>query len=258
MGDQPPAKRARGAGVDAAPRVALITGASSGVGAHLVRHFAAKGWKVAALARSEEKLRAVCREAGAGALAVPCDVARREEAVAAVRRAEAELGPIGLCISNAAVGHNGAPFWKLTLDDVDRCIDINLKGTMYVVHEVLQGMVKRDTGYLFAIASVAGTWGIPNEAAYVASKHGMVGFMDTIANETRSTGVTVSTLCPGGIDTPWWTKDHPYGDGKNHADGSTSHLISTQEIVDIIDLQMQMPAGRVLKRLVWFPKGEWH
>ncbi|CAK0831330.1 unnamed protein product [Prorocentrum cordatum] len=119
-------------------------------------------------------------------------------------------------------------------------------------------MVKRDTGYLFAIASVAGTWGIPNEAAYVASKHGMVGFMDTIANETRSTGVTVSTLCPGGIDTPWWTKDHPYGDGKNHADGSTSHLISTQEIVDIIDLQMQMPAGRVLKRLVWFPKGEWH
>lgn len=253
-----PAEKRRRAGVEAVSRVALITGASSGVGAHLARHFAEKGWKVAALARSKDKLAEVCKQAGANALAIPCDVAKKEEVIAAVERTEKELGPIGLCINNAAVGHDGAQFWKLPLEDVDRCIDVNLKGTMYVVHEVLKGMIARDAGYIFAIASVAGTWGIPNEAAYVASKHGMVGFMDVIANETRSSGVTVSTLCPGGIDTPWWTKDHPYGDGKNHADGSTSHLISTQEIVDIVDLQLHMPAGRVLKRLVWFPKGEWH
>merc|ERR1711972_849615 len=119
-------------------------------------------------------------------------------------------------------------------------------------------MVRRNSGRIIGIAPVAGTWGIPNESCYVASKHGMVGFMDTIANETRSTDVTVTTLCPGGIDTPWWRKDHPYGGDKTHDDGTTSHLIQTQEIVDLIEYQLQQPTNRVYKRVTFFPKNEWH
>ena len=119
-------------------------------------------------------------------------------------------------------------------------------------------MVKADAGRIFAIASVAGTWGIPTEACYVASKHAMVGFMDSLANETRDTNLAVSTLCPGGIDTPFWNDGHPYGGDKTHAAGSTSMLIQPQEICDLMDYQLGLPTNRVMKRVVWFPKGEWH
>merc|ERR1711974_215991 len=104
-------------------------------------------------------------------------------------------------------------------------------------HAVLKhAMVPQDSGFILGVASVAGLRGISNESCYVASKHGMVGFLDTVAIETSDTGICVSTICPGGIDTPWWHADHPYEKDKTHKDGTTSHLIQTQELVDLIDL----------------------
>eukprot|EP00930_Biecheleria_cincta_P065449 TRINITY_DN51232_c0_g1_i1.p1 TRINITY_DN51232_c0_g1~~TRINITY_DN51232_c0_g1_i1.p1 ORF type:complete len:258 (-),score=35.96 TRINITY_DN51232_c0_g1_i1:42-815(-) len=238
--------------------VMLVTGASSGVGAAMVQHYASLGWKVAALARRKDTLQQVCKQAGPNASAFECDVADSKQVSDVVQKVLEQLGPIEVLVNNAAVGHAGKPFWELETESIDSLIDINLKGTMYVTHAVLKGMVARNCGRIFAIASVAGTWGIPNESCYVASKHGMVGFMDSIANETRSTGVVVSTICPGGIDTPWWTADHPYGGNKNHADGSTQMLIQPQEIIDLMDYQLKLPATRVLKRVIFFPKGEWH
>ena len=168
-------------------------------------------------------------------------------------------GRIDVLVNNAAVSHDSKKFWELDLSDVDSLIDINLKGTMYMTHTVLkEAMVPADAGFVFGLASVAGTWGIPQESCYVASKHGMVGFMDSIANETRGTGICCSTICPGGIDTPWWREDHPYGEASTHKDKTTSHLIQTQELVDLIEFQLQQPSNRVFKRVVLFPKNEWH
>ena len=286
----------------------VITGASSGLGRHLALHFSSKGYSIAAIARSKDKLDALAEEAAKGGGSpvgcYQCDVANKDAVRATVASILADMGPIEVLINNAAAGHDGKPFWELSLDDVDRCIDVNLKvgrqhrqpgiraaslavagselanrtpaasltqplfptpaytpstqGTMYVTLPILKSMVERDRGRIIAIASVAGTWGIPNESCYVASKHGMVGFMDSIANETRSTKVCTSTICPGGIDTPWWTKDHPYGEDHNHADGTTKDLIQTQEIVDLVEFQLGLPTNRVLKRFTFFPKGEWH
>lgn len=240
-------------------RVMLVTGASSGVGEHLVQHFAAKGWRVAAIARNTKKLEAACARAGDNAVAYPCDVSDSGAVNRTVAKILTECGKIDCCVNNAAVPHEGRKFWDLQTEDIDNCVDINLKGTMYVTHAVLQDMITRNSGFIFAIASVAGTWGIPTESCYVASKHGMVGFMDVIANETRDTNICVSTLCPGGIDTPWWQEDHPYGNGQTHANKTTKHLIQTQELVDMIDFQLaQEGNNRVFKRVVFFPKGEWH
>jgi len=240
-------------------QVMLVTGASSGVGADLVRHFAAKGFKVAALARCEERLKAVCAPCGQNTLALPCDVSDKAQVAAAVDRVLAEYGRIDVLVNNAAVSHDGKKFWELEVADIDKLIDINLKGTMYVTHAVLKrAMVPQDSGFIFGVASVAGTWGIPKESCYVASKHGMVGFMDTIANETRDTGICVSTICPGGIDTPWWTPDHPYGEKSTHEGRGTASLIQTKELVELIDFQLGMPRNRVFKRVVLFPKNEWH
>lgn len=238
----------------------LVTGASSGVGEHLVRHYAAKGWKVAAVARNRDKLTSLCSSTvcNGNARAYPCDVADRAQVLDMVAAVLQDMGHIDVLIPNAAQSHDSKPFWELPIEDIDRLIDVNLKGTMYVVHAVLKHMIARDVGRIIGIASVAGTWGIPNESCYVASKHGMVGFLDTIANETRKTNICVTTLCPGGIDTPWWRKDHPYGDNKQHANGTTSHLLQTQELIDIVEHQLSQPTTRVWKRVTFFPKGEWH
>ena len=189
---------------DGSGKVMLVTGGSSGLGSHLVAHFAAAGWIVVALARHKAPLAAACTHENAHAFR--CDISDKEKVVSTVGKILEQFGKIDVLVNNAAVSHDGKKFWELELDDVDKLIDVNLKGTMYVTHAVLsRAMIPRDQGFIFGIASVAGTWGIPNESCYVASKHGMVGFLDTVANETRSTGVCVSTICPGGIDTPWYS-----------------------------------------------------
>jgi NAD(P)-dependent dehydrogenase (short-subunit alcohol dehydrogenase family) len=97
-------------------------------------------------------------------LPLPCDVADSAAVVAAVARVEAELGAIDVLVLNAAVGHPPKPFWETSIDDVDSVIDVNLKGVMYTAHAVLQGMIQRDRGHIFGIASVAGTHGIPTQS----------------------------------------------------------------------------------------------
>mmetsp|Transcript_19012 Transcript_19012/g.36611 ORF Transcript_19012/g.36611 Transcript_19012/m.36611 type:complete len:298 (-) Transcript_19012:76-969(-) len=238
--------------------VMLVTGASSGVGAHLVRHFAAKSWHVAAVARSAAKLEELCKPFPGHAFPFPCDQCDRAAVLAMVSSVQSTVGHVDVLVLNAAQAHDGKPFWELSIDDVDRVLDVNLKGTMYVVHPVLKDMVQRNAGRIIGVASVAGTRGIANESCYVASKHGMVGFLDTIADETRNTDVCVTTLCPGGIDTPWWRPDHPYGSDSSHEAGTTSHLIQTQEIVDFVEYQLAQPTNRVWKRVIMFPKTEWH
>mmetsp|Transcript_115637 Transcript_115637/g.326915 ORF Transcript_115637/g.326915 Transcript_115637/m.326915 type:complete len:259 (-) Transcript_115637:140-916(-) len=257
------AKRKREGGAEAEAEdehVMIVTGASSGLGEHLVRHFASKeGWKVMAVARNKDKLESLCSACGPDAIAFPCDVSDKSQVATMVSGVMFKYGRIDVLVNNAAVSHDSKRFWELEPSDIDNLVDINLKGTMYVTQAVMKNaMVPADNGFIFGIASVAGTWGIPKESCYVASKHGMVGFFDTIANETRDTGICVSTICPGGIDTPWWRADHPYGEGKTHADRTTEHLIQTKELVDLIDFQLSMPRNRVFKRVVLFPKNEWH
>ena len=104
-----------------------------------------------------------CRQLG-NILPLPCDVADSAAVVAAVARVEAELGAIDVLVLNAAVGHPPKPFWETSIDDVDSVIDVNLKGVMYTAHAVLQGMIQRDRGHIFGIASVAGTHGIPTQS----------------------------------------------------------------------------------------------
>jgi len=239
-------------------RVMLITGASSGLGENLVKHFTGQGWHVAALARNSSKLTKVCGSAGPLAHAYACDVSDRAAVEATIGQVLKTHHHIDVCINNAAVAHDGKPFWELPISDIDKLVDVNLKGAMYVTHLVVKDMVKRNSGFIIAVSSVAGTRGIPNESCYVASKHGLNGFMDTLANDLQKTNVRVSTICPGGIDTPWWRDDHPYGEDKTHSAGTTNHLIQTQELVDLIEFQIKQPVNRVFKRVVMFPKTENH
>ena len=140
--------------------VMLVTGASSGVGKCVAAAYAAAGWRVAAVARRQAVLDDMAADPTAGGRlqGFTCDVADSTAVADMVSEVEVALGPIDVLVSNAAMDCESKPFWELEVSDIDSVIDINLKGTMYVTHAVLQSMVKRDTGHIFGVAIANRCW----------------------------------------------------------------------------------------------------
>ena len=228
----------------------VITGASSGVGEAIALRLAARGTPVFAIGRNEDRLTALSRRA-AGIHVFSADVRQPKQLEAVYATIEREHGPIEALVNNAA-WNRSREFATLDLESIDEIIDTNLKGTLYATRLVLPYMLARKRGRIVNIASVAGTRGIPTEAAYCASKHGMVGFADSLAQELIPHGILVSTLCPGGIDTPWWRgEDNKYG-------GDITQLIKPDEMAEVVEFVLTQPQRTLWKRLVFFPTIEWH
>lgn len=185
-------------------KVAVVTGASSGIGRELARQLAAHGCAVAAVARRPDFLADLVAQiaaAGGRALAVPADVGSREQVEAAFARARAAFGPIDLVIANAGVGR---PTLRdpVNMGDVEDTFRINLMGTVYAVSAALPEMLARKSGHLVAVSSLAAYRGLPSESAYCASKAAVNVYMDGLRIHLRGTGVRATTLCPGFVQTP--------------------------------------------------------
>lgn len=158
---------------------------------------------MAALGRSETPLRTLCRELtarGAAAEPIICDVSVRTDVDLAVAQAEQRLGPIDVLINNAGVAES-APFVTMEDELWDRMLSINLTGTYRCMRAVVPGMFERRRGRIINIASIAAKVGFPYTAAYVASKHGVLGLTRAVATEAFARGVTVNAICPGWLDT---------------------------------------------------------
>lgn len=187
-------------------RVAVITGASSGIGRLLAERIAAQGAQVALVARRLELLEEVAAAIAAGggrALAVACDVERRDDVFAAAERIGRELGAIEVLVNNAGYGrHRRFADWEI--DDIERMMRVNYLGSVYWTKAVLPAMIARRRGWLVFMASVAGRIGVPDESAYVASKFALVGLAEALSCEVEDEGLHVLTVCPGAIDTPFF------------------------------------------------------
>lgn len=184
----------------AGARHALVTGAGRGIGAAIARALAGAGFRVSLTGRTRAHLDAVAAEIGAGALAVPADVSDPSALAAAVREAEAALGPVDVLVNNAGVAHS-APFAKTSREDFERLLAVNLLGPFELTRLVLPGMLARRSGRVVNVASTAGLKGYAYTAAYTATKHAVVGMTRALALETARTGVTVNAVCPGFADT---------------------------------------------------------
>lgn len=189
-----------------ADKVAIITGGNSGVGAEAAKLFADEGAKVVISARRADKLAQVAKEieeSGGEVLAVSCDISKPEDAENLVAQTLREFGQIDILMNNAGILEEGMkPIYRSTDEDIDRIIDTNLKGTMYVTRAVLREMKENnDTGSIVTIASVAGEKGC-GPAAYAASKAGLIGLTKHIAFCFTGTGIRANVICPGTIDTP--------------------------------------------------------
>jgi NAD(P)-dependent dehydrogenase (short-subunit alcohol dehydrogenase family) len=223
-----------------ADRPIVVTGASSGVGRELCRRLAGAGHQVLGVARRDPGL--------PGVAAVAADLADPAAAAAAVGVALAGRAPLAL-VSNAAV-FDWRDFAEQDLATAERIVTVNLVGAMAVTRACLPAMIAARSGRIVQIASVAGLRGIPGQAAYCASKWGMLGFAEALGQELQPHGVTVSSLCPGGIDTPLWDAT-PYP-------GDRERLLAVGEVCDAVEFLLSRPAGSTYKRLVCFPGNEWH
>ena len=184
-------------------RVALVTGASSGIGRGLAIRLARDGYAVGLLARRARHLREVAaeiEECGGSASVHRCDVAEREKVLDAVQDCEAELGPVDLLVANAGMGSH-MPVDELNGDEIELVMRVNFLGAVHTVDALLPAMLSRRSGHLVAVASLAGYCGLPRRSAYCASKAAMIGFFESLRLDLRPRGIAVTIVSPGFIRT---------------------------------------------------------
>ena len=186
----------------------LITGGSSGIGLAVAEALAREGAEVAIIARNELGLAAARRklaEHGAEAVTVSADVSEREGLAAGIETAVAELGGLDVLVTSAASLSFGR-FTETDPDDFEATLETVLGGTIATIREALPHL-ERSRGAVVAIGSIAARMPLPGMAAYTASKHGLVGFLDTVRVELEESGssVTLSLVNPGAVDTPLWS-----------------------------------------------------
>ena len=189
---------------DLAGSVVVITGASSGIGRASARLFAGKGASVVLAARREEALGEVaaeCEAAGGRALAVPTDVADLGAVEELARRAMQEFGRIDVWVNNAGVISFGR-FEEVPPEVNRRVVETNLLGAMHGAQAVLPVLRRQGSGVLINVSSGFGLVGSPYQAAYTATKFGLRGLSEALRGELLGTGVSVSCIFPGAVDTP--------------------------------------------------------
>ncbi|MEX2286444.1 MAG: SDR family NAD(P)-dependent oxidoreductase [Planctomycetaceae bacterium] len=214
-----------------ANQVAIVTGASSGIGRGVAFALAAQGCKLGLIARREEQLREVAREieqAGGTAAYCAADVTDRHQVLSAIARLREQLGPIDLLVANAGLGTPDR-FDPLSVDDFEAMVRVNYLGVVYAIEAVLPEMLARGRGHLAAVSSQGAYKGMPGSAGYCASKAAVSTFMESLRIELRNRGIAVTTICPGFVRTEMTAKNAFYMPGLLDADEAGRQIVRALE-----------------------------
>jgi len=208
--------------------VAIVTGASSGIGRGLAEMLARHGVRVALAARRRAELeRVATRIAGAGgsAVSVPADVADEAQLHELVDRVETELGPVDI-LANAAGVPDGQPLHQLDIGAWDHTLAVNLRGPAVLCARVLPGMRARRRGFIVNIASEAGVFVYPGMGAYAVSKHALRVLTELLQEENQALGIKAWAVCPGMVDTPM-SHEHP--------DATRQRFLTVADVTDVVE-----------------------
>lgn len=217
-------------------RVALVTGASRGIGAAVAQRLAAEGAKVSLASRAADSLGI------ADALARNCDIREWTQVEAVAADTAGRFGGIDIVVANAGVGAYGE-FLSLDLQQLDEIIDVNVKGLLYTVRATLPYLLNSPAAELMVIASVAGQAGPEGEAVYAASKFAQVGFVRSLDHELWRRGVRCQMLCPGGVAT-----DFAMGRGRTPSDPDLANFMQPGEVAELVIQTLKRPrTHRVLE-----------
>ena len=185
---------------DLSGKTALVTGATGGIGGAIAKALHASGAHVGISGRNEEKLKALADELGERVSVLPADLSAEGAAADLVKAADEALGQIDILVNNAGLTRDGLSM-RMSEEDWQQVIDVNMSATFKLAQAVQRGMMKRRHGRIVNIASVVGVTGNPGQCNYVASKAGMIGWSKAMAQEVASRGIAINCIAPGFIAT---------------------------------------------------------
>jgi len=225
-------------------KVALVTGASGGIGASVARKLHEAGAAVGLLSRRGDDLGL---ERGLG---IACDVRDRAAVAAATAEVVGRFGRLDVAVANAGVGAYG-DFLDLDPEQLEAMIDVNLKGVLYTAAATLPHLIESGAGDFVSLASVAGVRAFPGEAVYNASKFGQVGFTRALDHELREKGVRATSICPGGVHT-----EFAIGTGREHGDPELEEMLTPDEVADVVLFTVTRPRNMRILTTTFRPMGE--
>jgi NAD(P)-dependent dehydrogenase (short-subunit alcohol dehydrogenase family) len=212
-------------------KVALVTGASRGIGAAVARALAREGASLGLASRSGEDLGIE------GAVAAPTDVRRPEDVERIVAETVERFGRLDIVVANAGVGAY-APFLELDPEHLEEIIDVNVKGLLYTVRAALPHLLDSGEADVVTLASVAGLRGLPLETVYCASKFAQVGFTRSLDHELRQRGVRCTNVCPGGVAT-----DFAIGRGRTRDMPELQTMMTPEDVAEVVIFVLTRPRG---------------
>ncbi|WLR58329.1 3-ketoacyl-ACP reductase [Guptibacillus hwajinpoensis] len=216
-------------------KTALITGAARGIGRASAIALAKEGVNIAMIARTEETLQNVAKEIEAEGVKTSfaiADVSSNEEVTTAVAKLKEDLGEVDIIINNAGIAKMGG-FMDLEVTEWEKIIQVNLLGAYYVTRAVLPDMIERKSGDIINISSTAGQKGAPVTSAYSASKFGLMGLTESLAQEVRKHDIRVSALTPSTVSTDLAVEN-------NLTDGNQENMLQPEDMAEFIVAQLKM------------------
>ncbi len=216
-------------------KTALITGAARGIGRASAIALAKEGVNIGMIARTEETLQNVAKEIEAEGVKTSfaiADVSSNEEVTTAVAKLKEDLGEVDILINNAGIAKMGG-FMDLEVTEWEKIIQVNLLGAYYVTRAVLPDMIERKSGDIINISSTAGQKGAPVTSAYSASKFGLMGLTESLAQEVRKHDIRVSALTPSTVSTDLAVEN-------NLTDGNQENMLQPEDMAEFIVAQLKM------------------
>jgi 3-oxoacyl-[acyl-carrier protein] reductase len=226
-------------------KVAIITGASAGIGRASARALAREGARLVLTARRRERLDALIEEArklGTDGVAVIGDAREEATALKTIEAAKSAFGRVDILINNVGVG-NYKKLVDTSLDDYVEMFDGNVRSTFLFARHAAPVMIAQEEGTILMISSMAGVYGFPGEAVYCATKFAQVGFAQALDKELRPHGIKVGTICPGGVKT-----EFAIGKGRTEDSVRQSNMLESEDVAEAILFACTQPkASRIIQ-----------
>jgi NADP-dependent 3-hydroxy acid dehydrogenase YdfG len=226
-------------------KVALITGASAGIGQACARLLAQEGAHLVLTARRQERLDQLKKEAeklGTQAISVIGDAREESTAIKTVEAATQSFGRIDILINNTGVG-NYKNLVDTSAEEYDDMMDTNVRSTFLFTRHTVPVMLKQKEGTILMISSMAGVYGFGGEAVYCATKFAQVGFAQALDKELRTEGIKVGLICPGGVKT-----EFALGRGRTEESVSQSKMLDPEDVAGAVLLACtQSPGSRIIE-----------
>lgn len=225
-------------------RVALVTGASRGIGAAVAHGLAREGVRLGLVSRSGADLGI------GGAVARPCDVRDPAAVAAIVEETVNRFAGLDILVVNAGVGSYG-PFLEMANEELEEIVDVNVKGMLYALRAALPHLLRSESADVVTVASEAGRRGLPLEAVYCASKFAQVGLTRALDHEMRPRGVRCTNVCPGGVAT-----DFAMGRGRTPDMPELEGMMAPEDVAEAVLFVLTRPRNHRILEVAFRPVTE--